>query len=140
MYFAGAASDDNLFFHVLSLEIATLCVIVVAACYMARAWLLLFSMRHTTALNNKEWGILINPDLFERNWFIRNADSYGDEAFVARRAIVVALLIIVIRIGLNFGLYFLNEQTPETQVGFSIFEVQPNGHHVADLCFGARRL
>ena len=120
IYFSGAASENNIFFHVLCPEMTAICILVVAACYMARVWLLFFSMKHATVLHHKEWGILVNPDLIERDWFFKNKNTYGDEAFVAGRTIAVTLLIILIQSGLNLGLYYLSGRTRSIRERFRL--------------------
>ena len=45
---------------------------------------------------DKSWNVLINPIMFNENWFITHKHSFGNEIYLFKRIIIVVLPLMII--------------------------------------------
>eukprot|EP01083_Nonionella_stella_P279819 951772_1 len=73
--------------------------------YAMRVWLLYFDSHYSQALSSKEWSALINPKIFETNWFIANKHIYGNTKNISLPTFVITAILTTIVVSLHVLLY-----------------------------------
>eukprot|EP01083_Nonionella_stella_P232807 820869_1 len=80
-----------------ALSIQTLFVL-----YGLKVFILYFDCGYAKALSSKKWKILLNPKLFEDDWFVQNKHKYGESKYIVKVTSILLLLMYVIETTVHF--------------------------------------